>query len=149
MKRQELIDLGFKELPHFTIGNSLIYDLGRNRHLTFSCISDPNETIFICESDPENYKTITDLVCLHNYDYDGYIDMERLKSLIAGLTPNKTKTSIPISDIRNKMNPITNLISMIENGLILNDKMKEIVLSEIEQCKISINYLTNYDTDIN
>lgn len=28
------------------------------------------------------YKVITDLVCLHNYDYDGYLTEEKVESLI-------------------------------------------------------------------
>lgn len=83
--RQELIDLGFKELPHFTIMNSLIYDLGRNRQLSIGSIGTPNEMMFICELDEKDSTKITDLVCIHNYDYDGYMTMNRLKHLLTGL----------------------------------------------------------------
>jgi hypothetical protein len=85
MIRQELIDLGFKELPHFSIMNSLIYDLGRNRQLSIGSIGTPNEMMFICELDENTSTKITDLVCIHNYDYDGYMTMNRLKHLLTGL----------------------------------------------------------------
>ena len=45
--KEKLIDIGFQELPHFTIVNNLIYDLGRNRHLSFGAIGTPNEMLFI------------------------------------------------------------------------------------------------------
>lgn len=47
------------------------------------------------------------------------------------------KKSLDIPDIRNKLSPITNLISLLENGEI------EWALKEIKQCKISINYLAD------
>jgi hypothetical protein len=31
--RQELLDLGFIEIPNYTITNSITYDLGRNRYI--------------------------------------------------------------------------------------------------------------------
>jgi hypothetical protein len=54
---------------------------------------------------------------------------------------NKKSFSIP--DIRNKLTPISNLITMMENGLVKgNVEMYDLVLKEIEQCKISIDYLS-------
>ncbi len=51
--------------------------------------------------------------------------------------------SIKVSDIRNKLNPIVNLITMLENGLInATVDVHSIVQSELKQCKISIEYLT-------
>jgi len=51
--------------------------------------------------------------------------------------------SIKVSDIRNKLNPITNLITMLENGLIkATVDVHSIIQSELKQCKISIEYLT-------
>ena len=85
-KRTDLKNIGFKEIPHFTITNALIYDLGRNRQLSFGCIGTPNEIIFICEVDSDNPKKITDLVCLRNYDYDGYTSIEEVKSIITSIT---------------------------------------------------------------
>ena len=36
----------------------------------------------ICESDKDR-KKVTDIVVLHNYDYDGYLTLERLKVFMA------------------------------------------------------------------
>jgi archaellum component FlaC len=51
------------------------------------------------------------------------------------------KLSIP--DIRNKLNPIKNLIKMLESDLIKVDpKILPLVLKEIEESKKSIEYLS-------
>ena len=80
--RSTLIELGFKELPHSTITASLTYDLGRNRQLSFGSIKTPNEMLYIYEIDEKDPRKITDLVCLRNYDYDGYTGIEHIKSII-------------------------------------------------------------------
>jgi hypothetical protein len=77
-----LIGIGFERLPHFTIGGILVYKLGRNRHLSIGSVGTPNETLYICESDTDDNRKITDLVCLHNYDYDGYLSKSKLEMLI-------------------------------------------------------------------
>ena len=82
MTREELISIGFKEIPHFTIMNSLIYDLGRNRQLSIGDIGNPNEMVYLCERDYDDPRKITDLVCIRNYDYDGYTELEDIKLLI-------------------------------------------------------------------
>ena len=86
MTREDLINLGFKEIHHFTIGGNLLYDLGRRRYLSLSCFATPNEMLFISELDDVNDKEITDLICLWNYDYDGYLTEERIKNIINALT---------------------------------------------------------------
>jgi hypothetical protein len=78
----DLLEMGFKPIPHFTIGNTYTYDLGRRRDLSMNCVGTPNEMLFICEIDEKNKLKITDIICLHNYDYDGYITKEKLKTLI-------------------------------------------------------------------
>lgn len=85
MNNQDLILIGFKEIEHFTIGNHIIYDLGRNRHLSAGSVGTPNETLYICETDIDDKKKITDLVCLHNYDFDGYLTLEKVKGLIESI----------------------------------------------------------------
>lgn len=80
--RELLIEIGFKSIEHFTIGNSLTYDLGRNRLLSASDIGTTNEFLYIVEVDDENNK-YTDLVCLHNYDYDGYLSIHKVQNLIS------------------------------------------------------------------
>lgn len=86
-KRDELLNLGFKEFKHKTIGNAIIYLLSRNRYLTMSSIDTPNEILAIGELDdigiPES------VVILKNYDYDGYTSIETIKTLIEILDEQK------------------------------------------------------------
>ena len=82
MKREKVLELGFEELPHKALGKPLIYNLGRNRQLSLSNLGNPNEVLFIYETDIENPQDINDMVCLHNYDYDGYLTEEKLSLLL-------------------------------------------------------------------
>ncbi|MCK9417442.1 helix-turn-helix transcriptional regulator [Candidatus Dojkabacteria bacterium] len=86
MTNQDLINIGFKEIPHYTVGNSVFYDLGRNRQLSASSVGTPNEMLFICEIDPDNKNEITDLVCLHNYDYDKILTLKKVKTIISAIS---------------------------------------------------------------
>jgi len=86
MNREEFIEMGFKPLNHFTVADNLIYDLGRNRQLSAGSVSTPNEVIFICEIDENNPMEITDLLCIHNYDYDGLMTPEKLTKLLEVLS---------------------------------------------------------------
>lgn len=78
----DLLSVGFEKIPHFTITNSLIYKLGRHRHLSVGCVGTPNEMLWICETDDQDQRRVTDLVCLHNWDYDKYLTIEKVKGLI-------------------------------------------------------------------
>jgi hypothetical protein len=78
-----LLEIGFEKLPHWTVGNMLIYNLGRKRHLSIGSVGTPNEMLYICECDRNDHKKITDLVALHNYDYDGYLSKSKLETLIS------------------------------------------------------------------
>jgi len=54
-----------------------------------------------------------------------------------------TKDSLSIADVRNKLTPFSNLIAMIENGLLEGTiDVHPHIQKEIEQCKISIEYLS-------
>ena len=82
LSNDDLLDIGYREIPHFTVSGSIIYDLGRNRILSAGCVGTPNEMLWICEIDTMDKRKITDLVCLHNYDYDGYLTLSKVKGLI-------------------------------------------------------------------
>jgi hypothetical protein len=84
--KDDLIDIGFNEIPHYTVSRSLIYPLGRHRHLSVACVGTPNEMLFISESDDQNEKHITDIICLHNYDYDGYLSIKKVLDIINSIT---------------------------------------------------------------
>ena len=85
MTTEDLIKIGFEAIPHFTVTNAHIYRLGRNRHLSIGDTGTPNEMMWICATDRENKKETTDLVCLHNYDYDGYMTIEYVQNIIKAL----------------------------------------------------------------
>jgi len=80
-----LLKAGFEKIPHFTISNSLIKDVGRNRQLSIGCVGNPNEMLFIQEL-VDDGKTINDLICLHNYDYDKFLFVHRLQNIYHALT---------------------------------------------------------------
>lgn len=75
--------LGFIRVYTFTIMNSYTYDLGRGRILSIGNIGTPNEMLFICQI--ENKYNITDIITLHNYDYDSYLTEDKLVSYIEAL----------------------------------------------------------------
>ena len=82
MTTKEILKIGFEPIPHFTVGNSHIYKLGRHRHFSISSIGTPNEMVFLCETDDQNENNVTDAICLHNYDYDGYLTKTKIETLI-------------------------------------------------------------------
>ena len=83
MEREKLLELGFKELPHATIGNIIVFDVGRRRHLSLGSLGTPNEMMYLCETNLGDDKQIDDLICIHNYDYDGYLTEDKLGLLIS------------------------------------------------------------------
>lgn len=79
---KECIKIGFEKLPYFTIGGNLVYDLGRNRHLSINGIYAPNEALYICECNTSDYRDINDIICLHNYNTDGDLTKSKLLNII-------------------------------------------------------------------
>lgn len=82
LSAKDLIKIGFKEMPHFTVMGNLTYDLGRNRHLSIGDVGTPNEMVFINVVDNNDYRNVTESVCIHNYDYDGNMTIDKMKLLI-------------------------------------------------------------------
>lgn len=71
---------GFQEFPHITVGNSLFYELSRNRIIVIGSPETPNEMLFISQLNDK--KGIDDSVCIHNCDYNGYLTEDKLNSLL-------------------------------------------------------------------
>lgn len=90
LTNEDLKDLGFKDLPHMTVTNSMQYELGRDRLLSIGSIGTPNEILVIMEYKHSitlgSNKQVTDCVILHNYDYDGYLTIEKLNLLLKFLS---------------------------------------------------------------
>lgn len=84
LTEQILLKCGFEKLPHFTVMNSLIFKLGRNRELSLGCVGTPNEMLFLNEVDNEDNPTkVNDLVCIHNFDYDGKLYLHKIQNIVA------------------------------------------------------------------
>lgn len=90
MTNKNLLDIGFKEISTYTVGGTVYYDLGRRRQLSASCVGTPNETLFICELDENDDTIITDLICIHNWDYDKELTIDKVKTLINLLADSKS-----------------------------------------------------------
>ena len=84
--RDDFKSIGFKEVPHYTVGGNLLYDLGRGRELSIACLGTCNEMLFLSQVDDKNDKEITDMIVLKNYDYDGFIKIEDVKAIITAIT---------------------------------------------------------------
>ncbi len=85
---KQLIKLGFKPLKRIGIVKFLICDVGRNRHISISGFNTPNEMSFLCQHSHRDYKKITDLVCIHNYDFDGYLTKKKITAIVNALKEN-------------------------------------------------------------
>lgn len=77
-----LLEMGFEKIPHYTVTNALIYNIKRSRFLNIGCVGSPNETMWICQYDKLNHDIVTDLICIHNYNYDGYLSYEKLNNIL-------------------------------------------------------------------
>lgn len=86
-----LLDLGFEKIPNFNVLNSFIKNIGRNRHISIGCVGTPNLMVFLCETDREDHRKVNDLICLHNWDYDGEIYLHQLQDIISALTRQERK----------------------------------------------------------
>ena len=68
--------------------NSFNLDLGRDRNLSIGCVGTPNLIVFLEEVERnENGDVIkkNDLICVHNWDYDGELYLHQLQNLYAVL----------------------------------------------------------------
>jgi hypothetical protein len=94
--KEKLLYLGFTDIPHKTIGNTMVKDLGRGRSLSLSNLGNPNEFLVISSrdnwmEDPSPLNQLqSDVITLHNYDYDGYITFNKLESLCKLLSDVKS-----------------------------------------------------------
>lgn len=88
--RAWFLSIGFKEIPHFTIGNNLIMKLEHGRQFSIACLHEPNEMLFLSAMELGSRLTeIEDLVMIHNYDYHGYLTKDRFREIYLGITGKK------------------------------------------------------------
>lgn len=86
-----LLKCGAKKLPHFTVTNCHLLDLGRNRFLSFSDMNNANQMVWLQTIDESR---ITDLVCVHNYDYNGKMMLHQLQNLYFALTGEELEVKL-------------------------------------------------------
>jgi len=72
---------GFVELQHEIFPNLFVLSVGRYRKIKIASLNTTNEVVFISQLDYNERKE--DLVCLHNFDYDGYFTEEKLANLLS------------------------------------------------------------------
>ena len=81
MKKETLLQKGFTETPHLVLGAVFVLDVGRNRYISIASLATPNEVAFLNQKDHNS--GITDLVCIHNFDHDGYLTEAKLDTIIS------------------------------------------------------------------
>ncbi|SBV91848.1 hypothetical protein [uncultured Dysgonomonas sp.] len=86
-----LLKAGGYKLPHMTVTDSVLFDIGRDRILSIGCIEDCNQMAWLQHIEG---KKVTDLVCIHNYDYDGWLYLHTLQNLFKSLTGNDLKIEV-------------------------------------------------------
>lgn len=88
LTRDNLIEIGFKEIDKFTILNPLEYCLGDYKYLSISDPGGPNEMVMFYQLDYDD-KNITDVIVLNNQDYNGLCNLDKVKDYVRVLTKQK------------------------------------------------------------
>lgn len=84
MNKDILLQKGFISVPHSILGPIFILDIGRNRNISISLLGTPNEMIYLYERHHDG--NITESICIHNFDYDGYLTETKLNNIISAFT---------------------------------------------------------------
>lgn len=79
MSPDDLIKIGFVDNTYIKIFPMFSYALGRNRFISIHSVGTPNEMVYLTE---EENKEVKALFVFSNYDYDGYLTIEKLLNLI-------------------------------------------------------------------
>jgi hypothetical protein len=86
LTKEILITNGFEPLPHKNLLNSLNLDLGHRKVLSVSLLGTGNQMISVFEVNMSDNKVIDDMVVLSNYDYHGFMSVDRFAALFFALT---------------------------------------------------------------
>lgn len=76
MTEEELLRMGFVKSKI-----SLKYHLPRCRFISIFSVGTPNEVVFLCSGYADS-GGVDDLVCVHNFDYDGTLSRDKIDYLI-------------------------------------------------------------------
>lgn len=77
MTEEELLYMGFVKGEL-----SLKYHLPRKRFISILSAGTPNEVVFLCSRYADSDDVVDDLVCVHNFDYDGALSRDKIDYLI-------------------------------------------------------------------
>lgn len=81
LKNEDLVNVVFKPYAHFTVMNSVYFDVDRGRQIKVGCVGTPNEVVFLVDHWGDTCEE-QDMVCIHNFDYDGYLTMEKVMNIL-------------------------------------------------------------------
>lgn len=82
------------KVPFPNILKTIYFEIGRNRIISIGNIGTPNEMVWISEVDSQDNKKITDLVCIHNFDYDGKLMLHTFQNLYFALTNQELEINL-------------------------------------------------------
>lgn len=91
LTEEMLLKCGFEHIPTFTVTNSMVKGLGRGRWLSVGNVEGANQMIWLQSIEEDK---ITDLICLHNFDYDGRISLSKLQNLYFVLTGEELEVKL-------------------------------------------------------
>ena len=80
MTYRDLIDIGFVAVPKSKDG--VIYQFSKDRYLYAVGIGTSDEMLSVCEIEEDDKKIVTDCICVHAYEYDGSLTIEKVKKSI-------------------------------------------------------------------
>ena len=83
-----------KKVNGKNILNTIYFEIGRDRIISIGNIGTPNEMIWLCEVDRYDKQKNNDLVCLHNYDYDGKMMLHKFQNLYFALSNEELKVNL-------------------------------------------------------
>lgn len=86
MTDTDLIEIGFKKVTTPTVGNVLVFDLGKNYQIATFNVTNTSGSVFFEAVYPENPNKPLMLSCPHNFSFDGVLTVEKIKYYIERFT---------------------------------------------------------------
>lgn len=91
MTKHEATELGFKPVESFTVGDNMVFDLGRGRQLSLSMSTDHYDMLSISQFQEGSQTYIEDIIILHNEDFDGPLTKQKTGIVLKALTYKEPK----------------------------------------------------------
>lgn len=143
LTREQLEAIGFKERGTSPLFTSMVFDIGRHRCLSIAFAGTPNEMLFIQNLNDAEDK-IKDQVVIHNYDYDGWLTIEKVQSMVQLLKGGEGRIKNPLiseAHIDTIFVPIITALHHSSSVIVLTG-------DDINDLKNCIRRFTEYDFDI-